>query len=140
MPHFPIAITFGVLDKIPFSGVCIFLSLSNFYPTNQLTPWKSVLEKLTVFHLLNKLHALHAHKNSILFSSSNIFPRDKNCLRNISVNTLHKGDDDDDDKIGANETVSKSCTKHLSNIPTQQDIKELHKQPHCSLHTYFGKY
>ena len=26
-----------------------------------------------------------------------MFPRDIVCLRNISINTLHKGDDDDDD-------------------------------------------
>jgi len=26
-----------------------------------------------------------------------VFPRDIICLRNISINTLHKGDDDDDD-------------------------------------------
>ena len=25
-----------------------------------------------------------------------MFPRDIVCLRNISINTLHKGDDDDD--------------------------------------------
>ena len=28
-----------------------------------------------------------------------MFPRDIVCLRNISINTLHKGDDDDDDDI-----------------------------------------
>jgi len=26
-----------------------------------------------------------------------VFPRDIVCLRNISINTLHKGDDEDDD-------------------------------------------
>jgi len=26
-----------------------------------------------------------------------VFPRDIVCLRNISINTLHKGDDDDED-------------------------------------------
>jgi len=25
-----------------------------------------------------------------------VFPRDIVCLRNVSINTLHKGDDDDD--------------------------------------------
>jgi len=30
-------------------------------------------------------------------NSNTVFPRDIVCLRNISVNTLHKGDDDDDD-------------------------------------------
>jgi len=28
---------------------------------------------------------------------NNVFPRDIVCLRNISTNTLYKGDDDDDD-------------------------------------------
>jgi hypothetical protein len=26
-----------------------------------------------------------------------VFPRDTVCRRNVSINTLHKGDDDDDD-------------------------------------------
>ena len=30
-------------------------------------------------------------------SCNTLFPRDIVCLRNISINTLHKGDDDDDD-------------------------------------------
>ena len=30
-------------------------------------------------------------------SCNTVFPRDIVCLRNISINTLHKGDDDDDD-------------------------------------------
>ena len=29
-------------------------------------------------------------------SCNTVFPRDIVCLRNISINTLHKGDDDDD--------------------------------------------
>jgi len=29
-------------------------------------------------------------------NNSNVFPRDIVCLRNISINTLHKGDVDDD--------------------------------------------
>jgi hypothetical protein len=29
--------------------------------------------------------------------AATLFPRDIVCLRNISINTLHKGDDDDDD-------------------------------------------
>jgi hypothetical protein len=31
-----------------------------------------------------------------------MFPRDMVCLRNISVNTLHKGDNDDDNDDGNN--------------------------------------
>ena len=30
-------------------------------------------------------------------NNNNLFPRDIVCLRNMSINTLHKGDDDDDD-------------------------------------------
>ena len=57
------------------------------------------------------------------------------CLRNISINTLHKGDDDDDyddDKtklipviIRENGTISKSFRKYLSNILVEHEIKEL---------------
>jgi len=31
-----------------------------------------------------------------------VFPRDIVCLRNISINTLHKGNDDDDDNNNNN--------------------------------------
>jgi len=31
-----------------------------------------------------------------------VFPRDMVCLRNISVDTLHKGDTDDDDDDNVN--------------------------------------
>jgi len=31
--------------------------------------------------------------------AATLFPRDIVCLRNISINTLHKGDDDDDRPI-----------------------------------------
>jgi len=33
---------------------------------------------------------------STMNSCNTVFPRDIVCLRNISINTLHKGDDDDD--------------------------------------------
>jgi hypothetical protein len=36
-------------------------------------------------------------------------------------------------------TTSKSFRKYLK-IPGKHEIKELHKQPYCALHTYFGKY
>ena len=35
--------------------------------------------------------------NSNNRTAATLFPRDIVCLRNISINTLHKGDDDDDD-------------------------------------------
>jgi len=31
-----------------------------------------------------------------------VFPRDIVCLRNMSINTLHKGDDDDDNNNNNN--------------------------------------
>ena len=33
----------------------------------------------------------------IINSCNTVFPRDIVCLRNMSINTLYKGDDDDDD-------------------------------------------
>ena len=45
-----------------------------------------------------------------------MFPRDMDCLRNISVDTLHKGDtdddddDDDDDNNNNNNNIRKSVT------------------------------
>ena len=59
--------------------------------------------------------------------AATLFPRDTVCLRNISINTLHKGDDDDDDdddNNNNNNTKSRNYTK----------------QPHWALHTYCGKY
>jgi len=44
--------------------------------------------------------------------------------------------------IGVTGTISKSFRKYLSNIEGKHKIKELppKKKPHCSLHTYLGKY
>jgi len=36
-----------------------------------------------------------------------VFPRDTVCLRNISINTLHKGDYDDDDDDNKRNQVQK---------------------------------
>ena len=44
---------------------------------------------------------LHRAKQN---SCNTVFPRDIVCLRNVSTNTLHKGDDDDDD----NKSVEKN--------------------------------
>ena len=68
-----------------------------------------------------------------------MFPRDVVCLRNMSVDTLHKGDtkdddDDDDDNnnnnkqviIGATGTISKSFRQYLSNTLGKHEITELH--------------
>ena len=35
--------------------------------------------------------------NKIAATLYTVFPKDIVCLRNISINTLHKGEDDDDD-------------------------------------------
>jgi hypothetical protein len=35
--------------------------------------------------------------NSYIRIVATLFPMDMVCLRNVSVDTLHKGDDDDDD-------------------------------------------
>ena len=71
-----------------------------------------------------------------------MFPRDIVFLRNISINTLHKGDDDDNDNNnndnnnndhddnnnkGATGTISKSFRKYVSNIPGKHEVKELQK-------------
>jgi hypothetical protein len=44
--------------------------------------------------------------------------------------------------IGANDTISKSFRKYLSNVSGKHDIKELHyrEQPFWALRTYFENY
>ena len=64
------------------------------------------------------------------------------CLRNISVDTLHKGDTDNNNNeqrmwnvktkmipliIGATVTISKAFRKYVSNIPGNHEVKELQK-------------
>ena len=81
-----------------------------------------------------------------------MFPRDVVCVRNVTVDTLHKGDTDDDDdditlkyedlevqrmwkvkskvipvKIGATGPISNLFRKYVSNRPKKHEIKELHK-------------
>jgi hypothetical protein len=38
--------------------------------------------------------------------AATLFPRDIDCLRNISINTLHKGDVDDDDDDNNNNNIN----------------------------------
>ena len=50
-----------------------------------------------------------------------VFPRDIVCLRNISINTLHKGDDDDDnnndnDNNNNNDNDIDDCRCHIKSI------------------------
>ena len=47
------------------------------------------------------------------------------CLRNINVDTLHKGDTEDNNNNRMNGTVSKSLRQYLSNIPGKHEIKEM---------------
>ena len=54
------------------------------------------------------------------------------CLRNISINTPHKGDGDDDDDDDDNNN-----NNHNHNNTKSRNYR---KQPYWALHTYFGKY
>ena len=49
-----------------------------------------------------------------------MFPRDIVCLRNISINTLHKGDDDDDDDDDDNNNNNNNCN---NKIPSTMKLK-----------------
>jgi len=54
-----------------------------------------------------------------------MFPRDMVCLRNISVDTMHKGDnDDDDDDDDNNNNNNKSIVKIVNmSIPINQPTR-----------------
>jgi len=39
--------------------------------------------------------------------AATLFPRDIVCLRNVSINTMHKGDDDDDNNNNNNNNNNK---------------------------------
>jgi hypothetical protein len=56
--------------------------------------------------------------NSYIRIVVTVFPRDVVCLRNMSVDTLHKGDtdDDDDDDNNNNNNIVKYIYKTLRNI------------------------
>ena len=43
--------------------------------------------------------------------AATLFPRDIVCLRNMSINTLHKGDDDDDDDDDNNNNSNNTNNK-----------------------------
>jgi len=46
--------------------------------------------------------------------AATLFPRDIICLRNISINTLHKGDDDgDDDDVDNNNNNNKEVMEKV---------------------------
>jgi hypothetical protein len=42
--------------------------------------------------------------------------------------------------IGATGTISESLRQYLSNVTGKHEIKEIQKQPHWALHTYYRKY
>ena len=48
--------------------------------------------------------------------TATLFARDIVCLRNVSVNTLHKGDDDDDDDDNNNNNNNNNKRKSQSVI------------------------
>ena len=66
---FPQVVPLGAVDKIPFRFVCSHFSLLGIFmspllcQTDQLTPWTSVLDKLTVVHLLKKFPVLHKYED-----------------------------------------------------------------------------
>ena len=49
-------------------------------------------------------------------SNNTVFPRDIVCLRNISINTLHKGDDDDDNNNNNNNLKYKDLTIEIQRM------------------------
>ena len=51
----------------------------------------------------------------------NLCPRDIVCLRNISINTLHKGDDDDDDDNNNNNNLKNRGTCFYSEFTQNED-------------------
>jgi len=56
-----------------------------------------------------------------------MFPREMVCLRNISVDTLHTGDTEDNNNKCATGTISRSFRKYVINIPGNHEVKELQK-------------
>ena len=65
-----------------------------------------------------------------------MFPRDMVCLRNISVDTLHKGDtddddDDDDDDDNNNNNNNTNASHFLTNIHPVYDLL-LISYNHCT--------
>jgi hypothetical protein len=54
-----------------------------------------------------------------------MFPRDMVCLRNVSVDTVHKGEteDNNNNNKGATGTIAKSFRKYVSNIPKKHTRK-----------------
>ena len=101
-------------------------------------------------------------------SCNTVYPRDMVCFRYIIVNTLHKGDKDNNKKaenilkykdltieiqrmynvkarvipviMGANGTIAKSLSQDLSNTLGKHEIKEIKKKkPYLALHTNCGK-
>jgi hypothetical protein len=57
--------------------------------------------------------------NSTNRIAATLLPRDKVCLRNISINTLHKGDDDEN--ININKSGKIGEFQVLLTIPTSGD-------------------
>ena len=67
----------------------------------------------------NDISSMNSNNNSC----NTVFPRDIICLRNISINTLHKGDDDDDDDDDNNNNNNNSVTNNHKNHNKNDSIK-----------------
>jgi hypothetical protein len=56
-------------------------------------------------------------------------------LRNISVDTVHKGDTEDDDDDDDDDDNNNTLPKYQKTTK----LSSYRKQPYWALHTYFGK-
>jgi len=59
--------------------------------------------------------------------AATLFPRDIVCLRNISINTLHKGDDDDDDNNNILRWKNNNCIFLIGAVLTEHPNSQLTK-------------
>jgi len=57
-----------------------------------------------------------------------VFPRDIICPRNISINTLHKGDDDDDDDDNNNNNNNNNSNYNTGNNWSHQNSNKRFKE------------
>ena len=62
------------------------------------------------------------HEQNQQNSCNTVFPRDIVCLRNISINTLHKGDYNDDDNNNNNNNNNNVIKKEAEKILKYKDL------------------
>ena len=70
----------------------------------------------------NDISTMNRNKQN---SCNTVFPRDIVCLRNMSINTLHKGDDDDDDDDNNNNNVTAERLALLTSHPKKFLLPQL---------------